>query len=75
MADDDTPALARGGTTNPGGKMTQRLDIPCTEELADAISALATLAGVPKAEYARRLLERAVFGELALARKARRQCA
>ena len=71
MADDEVPAFARSGTTNPGGKLTHRLDIPCTEDLIDAINALATLAGVPKAEYARRVLERAMFGELAVARNAR----
>ena len=71
MADDEVPAFARSGATNPGGKLTHRLDIPCTEDLIDAINALATLAGVPKAEYARRVLERAMFGELAVARNAR----
>lgn len=66
---DDAPMFARSGATNPGGKLTHRLDIPCTEDLADAISALATLAGMPKAEYARRILERAMFGELPIARR------
>lgn len=66
---DDTPAFSRTGTTNPGGKLTSRLDIPCSEDLADAIVAMAALAGVPKAEYARRVLERAMFGELPMARR------
>ena len=67
---DDIPMFSRSGSTNTGGKLTQRLDIPCSEELMDAVSGLAMLAGVPRAEYARRLLERAMFGELALARRA-----
>lgn len=65
----DMPAFARGGSTNPGGKLTSRLDIPCTEKLADAIAALATLNGMPKAEYARWILERAMFGELPMAQR------
>ena len=66
---DDIPMFSRTGYTNSSGKLTQRLDIPCTEELSDAIVAMAALAGVPKAEYARRLLERAMFGELPMARR------
>ena len=66
---DDIPAFARSGNTNPGGKLTMRIDIPCTEDLMDAITTLATLSGVPRAEYARRVLERAVFGEMAMAKR------
>lgn len=68
--DDDLPTFSRTGVTNPGGKLNARIDIPCTEELLDAISAMAMLTGVPRAEYARRVLERAMFGELAAARRA-----
>lgn len=65
----DRPAFARAGRTDPGGKMTARLDVPVTTELEEAVIALATLAGVPKSEFVRRIVERAVFGELSMMRK------
>lgn len=43
------------------------LDAP-TVSLDDAITALATLAGMSRAEYERHLLERAVFGEFCMVR-------
>lgn len=67
---DDFPLFSRSGGTNPGGKLIARIDIPCTEELFDSISAMAMLAGIPRAEYARKVLERAMFGEVAAARNA-----
>lgn len=69
--DDERPTLfSRSGRTNAGGKLTQRLDIPVTEDIFDAAGALATLAGVPKSEYCRRILEVALLGELAVVRRA-----
>lgn len=50
-------AFARSGITQPGGKMTARLDIPCTEEMSDAVTAFAYLNRKPKAEVAREALE------------------
>lgn len=64
---DDT-AFSRTGRTSTQGKMTARLDIPVSEELEAAVITMATLAGVPRAEFARRLLERALFGEFNIAR-------
>lgn len=61
--------LSRSGRSNPDGKLTQRLDIPVSEELNEAVIALATIAGVSKAEWLRDLIERAVFGELPMARR------
>lgn len=61
--------LSRSGRTDPAGKLTQRLDVPCTVELEEAVTTLATLAGMSKAEYARRVLERAMFGELPMVRR------
>jgi hypothetical protein len=61
--------LARSGTTSPTGKLTRRLDIPCSEELEEAVVGMAVLSGVPKAEYVRLLLERHLFGELSMARR------
>jgi hypothetical protein len=52
-----TPLFARSGKTQPGGKMTARLDIPCTEEMSDAVTAFAYLNRKPKAEVAREALE------------------
>lgn len=61
--------LSRSGRSNPDGKLTQRFDIPVSEELNEAVIALATIAGVSKAEWLRDLIERAVFGELPMARR------
>lgn len=58
---------SRPATSNPFGKCDRRLDIPVSEALEERIIALAALNGVPKAEYARRLLERSMFGEFAIA--------
>lgn len=63
-SNDDDTRLSRSGRSHASGKLTCRLDIPVTEELAEAIIAMATINGMPKAEYARLLLERMVFGEL-----------
>ena len=49
------------------GKCDRRLDIPISEALEERIIALAALNGLPKAEYARRILERVMFGEFAIA--------
>lgn len=61
--------LSRSGKTHPGGKLTCRIDIPCTEELEAAVITLAGMHGIPKAEYARGLLERVVLGELPMMRR------
>ncbi len=61
--------LSRSGRSDPGGKLVARLDIPVSEELNEAVIAMAVTAGVPKAEYVRTLIERAVFGELSMVRR------
>lgn len=61
--------LSRSGRSNPDGKLIHRFDIPVTEELNEAVIALATIAGVSKAEWLRDLIERNVFGELPMARR------
>lgn len=61
--------LSRSGRSNPDGKLTSRLDIPVSEELNEAVIALAAIAGVPKAEYVRSVIERAVFGEFSMVRR------
>jgi hypothetical protein len=66
---DDATALSRSGRTDPAGKLTARFDIPVTEELNEAAIAMATLRGVPKAEFLRLVIERAMFGELAMLRR------
>ncbi len=68
MAPDDT-LLSRSGRSNEGGKLTRRFDIPVSEELEEGVIALAALADVPKAEYLRTILERAIFGELPMLRR------
>lgn len=61
--------LSRSGRSDPLGKLTRRLDVPVSEELEDAVIAMATLSGVGKAEYVRNLLERVIFGELTMVRR------
>ncbi|CAN7342077.1 hypothetical protein LJR074_001946 [Acidovorax sp. LjRoot74] len=61
--------MSRSGRTDAGGKLTARFDIPVTEELNEAAIAMATLRGVPKAEFLRLVIERAMFGELAMLRR------
>lgn len=62
--DNDDTLLSRTGETTPGGKLDRRLDIPVSEKLEAAIISLASMHGMPKSEFARRLLDRVVFGEL-----------
>lgn len=66
---DGVTALSRSGATSPGGKLVARIDIPVTEELDNAMAALAGVSGIPKAEMGRRILERVVFGEMAMLRR------
>ena len=61
--------LSRSGRSDPSGKLTSRLDVPVSQDLEEAVIALATLAGVPKSEWVRRMLERAVWGELTMVRR------
>lgn len=58
--------LSRSGQSNPDGKLTHRVDVPVSEKLNDGLIALATVARIPKAEYARRVFEQHVFGRLAM---------
>lgn len=61
--------LSRSGRSNPDGKLTQRLDIPVTEDLHEAVIALATIQGVSKAEWLRTVIEEVVYGLLFMLRK------
>jgi hypothetical protein len=61
--------LSRSGRSNPDGKLTQRFDVPVSEELNEAVIALATIEGISKAEWLRRLIERTVWGELSMLRR------
>jgi len=63
------PMLSRSGRTDAGGKLTERLDVPLSEETAEAVIALAAVAGVSKSEFARNIIERAVYGDLAMLRR------
>lgn len=61
--------LSRHGRTDASGKLTCRLDIPVSEELVDAVAALATVHGISKAECARAIIEEAVYGRLQVLRR------
>lgn len=58
---------SRSPVSNPFGKCDRRIDIPISEALEERLIAMAALNGIPKAEYVRRTLERAIFGEFAVA--------
>lgn len=64
-----TTMLARSGHTDPGGKMTSRLDVPCSDELNDAFITISTLRSRPKAECIRESLEQDAWGALAIAQR------
>lgn len=65
----DAPMFSRSGRSDAGGKLTERLDVPLSEETAEAVIALAAMAGMSKSEYARSIIERAVYGDLAMLRR------
>jgi predicted DNA binding CopG/RHH family protein len=58
---------SRPANSNPLGKCDRRIDIPVSEVLEERLITMASLNGMTKAEYARRLLERAMFGEFSIA--------
>lgn len=68
MTPDHDPALSRSGQSEPAGKCTNRLDVPVPDDLFEAVTAMATLQGVPKAEWVRRVLQRELYGSLGMAR-------
>lgn len=55
-----TTMLSRSGQTDPSGKMTNRLDIPMSDDLHDLIVVKASEAVRPKSEYARDLIVQAL---------------
>lgn len=56
----DTPLLSRSGRSDPAGKLTQRLDVPLSDELHDRVVVAASGAGKPKAEFVREMLATAL---------------
>lgn len=68
----DLPRFSRGPRSHVDGKLSRRLDVPVSEDLEEAVIALAAVSGVPKAEYVRTLIERAVFGDLSMLRRVAR---
>ncbi|WP_067070333.1 hypothetical protein [Roseateles chitosanitabidus] len=68
MTEDDVN-FSRSGRSDPGGKLVSRLDIPVSQETEEAVIAMATLSGMSKSEFARHLLERALFGEFNVMRR------
>ncbi len=61
--------LSRAGLTHPSGKLTRRLDIPVSEATEEAVIALAAVAGINKSEFVRGVIERALFGDVAMLRR------
>jgi predicted DNA-binding protein len=52
--------LSRSGRSNPDGKLTQRFDIPVSEELNERAIVAASHKAKPKAEFLRDVLEEAL---------------
>lgn len=67
-ADGADVSESRMGGQGGGDKCTHRLDLPVTEKLYDAVVALAGLAGRPKADYIRWVLDQHLMGALAYSR-------
>lgn len=63
-------SMSRNGTTNTGGKLHVRLELQVTEEIMAGLQALASAMGVPRAECTRTLIERGLFGDLEVSRRA-----
>lgn len=64
----NSPMFSRSGRSNVDGKLTQRLDVPVSQEMEEDVITLARIAGVSKAEWVRDLIERTVHGEMAVLR-------
>lgn len=60
--------LSRPSKTGPFGSNDRRLDMLVSESLEEAIITMASLKGVPKSEFARSILEKALFGEFSMVR-------
>lgn len=52
--------LSRSGRSNPDGKLTQRFDVPVSEDLNERAIVAASKTGRPKAEFLRDLIEEAL---------------
>lgn len=61
-------AFSRSGVTTEDGKLSEKLQVPVSEELLEKLIGLSVLQGKPRAELARILLIKAVEGELAYLR-------
>ncbi len=64
--------FSRSGRSSPEGKLTQRLDVPVSEQTEHDVIGLAVALGIPKSELCRQIIERALYGEMNLLRKATR---
>lgn len=60
--------FSRSGLSEDGHKLTQKLQVPISEDLEEKLIALGVLQGKPRAEIARSLLIKAVEGEIAYLR-------
>ena len=66
MGDD---IFSRSGNTSASGKLTDRIDVPVSENLKNELGFLAVAAGRPTSEYVRDILEAWCFGESHRVRK------
>jgi hypothetical protein len=64
--------LSRSGRSDPGGKLTHRLDVPVSEQTEQDVAGMAWSLGMTKSELCRMFIERALYGEVECLRKANR---
>lgn len=58
--------FSRPQYSNPRGKCTTRVDVPCSEALKEALTGLAFVHKQTMSEYVRDLLEEHVWGKLTI---------
>lgn len=68
MGSESDGRFSRSGVTDSEGKLSEKLQVPVSEELLEKLIGLSVLQGKPRAELARILLIKAVEGELAYLR-------
>lgn len=59
----------RSGESSPSGKLTMRIELQVSEPMDADIAMRAALERIPKAEYIRRLVEKDLYGSIALMKR------
>lgn len=59
---------SRPANPSPLGKCDRKLELTISEQLEERLIAMAAFHGLPRATYARQVLERAMFGDFVMLR-------